>query len=379
MKKITSVIALFFIVWNLSGVRAATLNTDTLRFATYNVRVDVDAGHRDWANRKQHVADIIKNLYEFDIFGVQELKSSAQEDGLMEYLSDTYTSFSKGIGNTAGTSGTRNAIIFKTARLEKLRSGFFFLSPTPDVVSIGWDAKLKRICLWVKMRDKFTSKEFYFFCAHYDHVGDEARRQSSKLVLSKIKEIMGNEELPVLFVGDLNRQPDTYPINILLNGGLLDSRSLPDKANIFGPIGTTNGWDKDPSVLTNRIDFILVNNKVEIHSYYTIAKMYYSDAYPSDHFPVMVKAMLNDQPSGLQPIIVSSGVKVTMPENDQLLLKSDIPFTYAIYDITGKLINTQPKCQHTDVLIPLKGRGKGICLVKTHSATGNSTAKIYTH
>ena len=379
MKKISSITAIFFIVVTLSTARATSLPSDTLRIATYNVRVDVDDGNRAWANRKQHVADIIKNLYEFDIFGVQELQSSAQENGLMDYLSDTYTSFSKGTGNTAGTSGTRNAIIFKTERLEKIRSGFFFLSPTPNVASIGWNARFIRNCLWVKMKDKFTFEEFYLFCAHFDHVGDEARRESSKLVLSKIIEIMGSEDLPVFFVGDLNRQPGQPPINIILNGGMLDSRTLPIKANIFGPVGTTNGWNKDPSVLTNRIDFIFVNQKVEIHSYYTIAKKYYSDAYPSDHFPVMVKALLNYQPSGLQSAIASSGVKVSKPENNLLLLKSDIPFTYAIYDCTGKLIDAQPKCQYTEIFIPLRDQCKGICFVKTISAMGNSTAKIYAH
>lgn len=269
--------------------------TDTLRIATYNVRVDTDAGNRAWANRKQHVADIIKNLYQFDIFGVQELSHSTQLNELMAYLSDTYSVFSRGIGNTAGTSGTRNGIIYRKSRLTLLQSGGFFLSETPDVASIGWDAKLNRGCVWAKMLDNTTNKQFYFFSAHFDHVGAEARRQSANLVLAKIAEIMGSENLPVFFVGDLNSQPDKIPISNIINGGLIDSRTLPLNKNIFGPVGTTNGWNKPVSEITNRIDYVFVNDKADVQAYYTIAKKYYSDAYPSDHLPVMIKALLTNK------------------------------------------------------------------------------------
>ena len=269
--------------------------SDTLRVATFNVRVDTDTGNRAWENRKQHVADIIENLYQFDIFGVQELSHTTQLNELMAYLSDTYNVFSKGIGNTAGTSGTRNAIIYRKDRLTLLQSGGFFLSATPDVASIGWDAKLNRGCVWAKMLDNATNKQFYFFSAHFDHVGDEARRQSAKLIIAKIAEIMGTEDLPVFFVGDLNTQPDKIPISNILNGGLLDSRTLPLAKNVFGTIGTTNGWNKPLSELKNRIDFIFVNEKADVHAYYTINKKYYTDAYPSDHFPVMIKAVLTNK------------------------------------------------------------------------------------
>lgn len=297
MKELRKLLVIFLISLPWLHQQTVSQSGDTLRLATYNVRVDTssDTGNRDWGKRKAHVADIIKNLYQFDIFGVQELTSSAQLNDLMAYLSDTYNVFSKGIGNTAGTSGTRNAIIYKKSRLTLLTSGSFFLSETPDVAGIGWDAKLNRICVWAKMLDNVTNKQFYFFNAHFDHVGAEARRQSAKLIISKIAEINGTDNLPVFFVGDLNSQPDKIPISNIINGGLIDSRTLPLKKNIFGPVGTTNGWNKDPSVLTNRIDYVFVNDKVDIHEYHCITKKYYSDAYPSDHLPVMVKAILTNK------------------------------------------------------------------------------------
>ena len=299
MKKFFLIIAISFIAWNFSSVRAESTPTDTLNIASFNVRIAVDAGNRAWANRKEHVADIIKNLYAFDIFGVQELRNTDQESELMEYLGG-YRRFSKGRDNNAGTSGERLAIVYKSDRFEQLNSGFFFLSETPDVASLGWDAKFNRICIWTKMKDKYTSQEFYFFCAHYDHVGVEARRESSKLIISKMTEIMGNEDLPVFFVGDFNSQPDNPPYMNIIKGGLLDSRTIPVNANVFGPVGTTNGWNKNPSEMTNRIDYIFVNPKVEVYSYYTITKKYFPDAYPSDHCPIMIKALINNQTLGLK-------------------------------------------------------------------------------
>lgn len=317
-----------------NGVAQAT---DTLNIATYNVRVDTDAGNRAWGNRKQHVADIIENLYQFDIFGVQELSHSTQLNELMAYLSDTYSVFSRGIGNTAGTSGTRNAIIYKKSRLTLLNSGNFFLSETPDVASIGWDAKLNRGCVWAKMLDNTTNKQFYFFSAHFDHVGTEARRQSANLVLAKIAEIMGSENLPVFFVGDLNSQPDKIPISNIINGGLIDSRTLPLNKNIFGPVGTTNGWNKPVSEITNRIDYVFVNDKADVHAYYTIAKKYYSDAYPSDHLPVMIKALLTN--------------KVVIPKikSNEVLLGE---YAFTSGDNARKATRTEKGLQLSDVHIP---------------------------
>lgn len=367
MKTIISFLAAILLTFNIHA-------SDTLRIASYNVRIAVDGGTKAWSSRKQHVADIIKDKYDFDLFGVQELRDTDQENGLMAYLTE-YSVFSKGRNNNAGSAGERLAIVYKTARFERIKSGFFFLSETPDAASIGWDAKLNRICLWAKMRDKLNNQEFYFFCAHFDHVGVIARRESANLVLSKIEEMNGVEKLPVFFVGDFNCQPDKIPILNLIAGGLRDSRTIPAATNITGPVGTTNGWDKNPSGLDNRIDYVFVNDEVDILSYTTITNKY-SDVYPSDHFPVLVQALINNAPSGLQPAISSSGVRISMPQQDQVMLKSDVPFSYAIYNGAGSLIKTQPIRQHAELLIPLKNKCEGLYLVKTVSGKGSSIVKL---
>lgn len=367
MKFIITFLTFLTIILNLHAA-------DTLRIANYNVRIAVDGGSKAWESRKQYVADIIKNKYDFDLFGVQELRNTTQESELMAYLTE-YTRFSKGRDNTAGTTGERLAIVYKTARFDRIKSGFFFLSDTPDVASIGWDAAFNRICLWAKMRDKLNNQEFYFFCSHFDHKGVIARREAANLVLKKIEEINGTDKLPVFFVGDLNCQPDKIPILNLLAGGLRDSRTIPAAKKISGPVGTTNGWDNNISGLTNRIDYVFVNDPVEILSYTTITNKY-TDVYPSDHFPVLVQALINNAPSGLATVKSSSGVEVSRLTNDDIVMKSDIPFSYEIYSSTGQMIGTGKSDVQTELTVTLTNKYKGVFFIKTASSSGNSVCKL---
>ncbi len=108
-----------------------------------------------------------------------------------------------GAGRDDGQAkGEHSAIFYKTAKFNVLKSGNFWLSTTPEKPGPGWDARLNRICSWVQLQDKKSKKKFYFFNVHYDHQGVQARRESSLLILKKIKEIAGNE--PTVFTGDLN-------------------------------------------------------------------------------------------------------------------------------------------------------------------------------
>ncbi len=53
-----------------------------------------------------------------------------------------------------------------------------------------------------KFKDKATGKIFMAVNTHFDHVGEEARRQSALLIIRKIKEIVG--ERPAVVTGDFN-------------------------------------------------------------------------------------------------------------------------------------------------------------------------------
>lgn len=137
---------------------------DSVEFkvATYNVRLpakaDVKTGN-SWAVRKEQVAGLMLR-HDFDIVGVQEPYQITIDD-----LDSLMPDFDK----VTAPYATRSflAIYYKKALFDVLESGHFWLSETPDEPSIGWDSDEKRICQWVKFRDKDSFREFFYFNSHF--------------------------------------------------------------------------------------------------------------------------------------------------------------------------------------------------------------------
>lgn len=65
---------------------------------------------------------------------------------------------------------------------------------------------------------------FYFFNVHYDHEGVVARRESSHLIMSRIKNIAGNA--PIFLTGDFNALPTDEPMQVLEKNGFLKAKLL---------------------------------------------------------------------------------------------------------------------------------------------------------
>ena len=277
-----SFLLFFLIIFSLvaSGQSVDQAIQNDLIIATYNLRYNNPGdGENAWGNRKEHVRDLIR-FHEFDIFGTQE--------GLIDQLNDLATmkeySFI-GVGRDDGkTKGEHSAIFYRNARFELLDKGDFWLSETPKKPSYGWDAKIRRICSWGKLKDKFTGQTFYVFDAHFDHQAVEARRQSGILMVKKIKEIAGSNT--VFFLGDLNSTPDSEQIKTLssfLNDSYKVSQMPP-----YGPVGTSNGFNFN-APLKRRIDYIFVSDNIKVLKYGVLTDSY-DQKYPSDHQPVVIKA-----------------------------------------------------------------------------------------
>jgi endonuclease/exonuclease/phosphatase family metal-dependent hydrolase len=264
--------------------------SDTLKVATYNIRISTtaDKGNLAWTNRKAKVAQLIKT-YNFDIVGTQEVLNSGQEKDLQSRLTN-YACFSKGRDNTAGTEGERLAVFYKKNRFKAMDKGFFFISPTPEVAGKGWDAALNRICIWMKLYDVHTQKTFFYFDVHLDHMGVQARSEGVKLVVSKIKEMAGTSD--VIFGGDFNANPAENAVYQAATSYLDDSRVI-TKNPPTGTVGTFNGWDMKSTTFSEnqKIDYIFLKN-ADVISYAVLNDKYVADAYPSDHFPVFITCVL---------------------------------------------------------------------------------------
>lgn len=251
--------------------------------ASYNIRYNTpNDGVNAWPNRKEMVKGLVR-YHEFDIFGVQEALRGQLND-LAEMNEFAFLGKGRDDGKEAGE---HSAIFYKKDRFTVLETGDFWLSETPDKPSLGWDATCcNRICSWAKFRDRASNKEFYFFSIHFDHQGVEARRQSGKLMVQKIKEIA--QEAPVICVGDLNSTPETeqvQTIQTLLNDAYRVTATPP-----YGPVGTFNSF-KLNAPLDNRIDYVFVSKNIEVQKYAVLTDSK-EQRYPSDHQPVVAKVSI---------------------------------------------------------------------------------------
>ena len=273
---------LFLIIGVLFSL--TSVHSQELKIMTYNIKyANENDGVNSWSKRKNWITSQVQ-FYEPDIMGVQEAVNSQ-----LVYFADNMENYKVlGVGREGAEKGEFSALFYKTDKFEVLSSDTFWLSETPNNISKGWDADYNRICTYALFQNKETDQKFYVFNTHFDHVGDKARLESSKLITRKIQEL-NKEELPVFLMGDFNMEPEAEGITIVLDA-LKDSKA---EAEItFGPNGTFNGYNFN-EVATRRIDYIFVNEKVNVIKYAVLTDS--KDLrYPSDHFPVMIIAAFKD-------------------------------------------------------------------------------------
>lgn len=258
------------------------VQAQSFTFMTYNIRyANPGDGENYWENRKEELASQIA-FYEPDVFGIQE--------GLpkqVKYLDTQLEAYSwYGVGRDDGQSkGEFSAVYYKKDKFSVLQQETFWLSPTPDKPSKGWDAALPRICSAVLLQVKEDPKQkFWVFNTHFDHRGDEARLRAVDVILNKIK-ALNKDGYPAIVMGDLNLTPDTPPIKKLF-GALNDTRAVSEL--VFGPEGTWSTFDVQKE-LDRRIDYIVVTDNVKVSKYAVLTDNRDLRNY-SDHLPVFIQA-----------------------------------------------------------------------------------------
>ncbi|MCC7506497.1 MAG: endonuclease/exonuclease/phosphatase family protein [Saprospiraceae bacterium] len=258
----------------------AAATAQTLRFLTYNIRYDNPGDGDDaWPKRRDYLAAQI-GFYAPDVFGIQE--------GLhhqVEFLAQQLPQYAwVGAGRDDGRqAGEYSALFYRRDRFRLLDSGTFWLSETPGQPSKGWDAALNRVCTYALLRDSVTGQQLWVFNTHFDHIGQEARRQSAALIIQKIRE-KNPENKPVVVMGDFNAEPSEAPVATMKNA-LTDTQEA-SETPAFGPSGTFNGF-KFHEPVTRRIDYIFTGGtglRVLRHAVLSDSKDCH---YPSDHLPVM--------------------------------------------------------------------------------------------
>ena len=199
-----------------------------LTVATYNIRNanrgDAERGN-GWERRGPWVCRLIE-FHGFDIFGSQEVLDGQLHDMLAQLPDYDYI----GVGRDDGkTQGSMRPYFIKRAFSPAGRWPFLaFGDHRPS--NKGWDAALPRICTWGHFLDLQTKRRFWFFNLHMDHIGVQAREESAKLVVAKIREMCKPKEF-VILTGDFNVDQNNHIYTTFVSSGILaDSYEPPEDA-----------------------------------------------------------------------------------------------------------------------------------------------------
>jgi len=264
----------------LPGLLASCTKQREIRVMSFNIRLspreDFD-GDNCWNNRREAVIRIIHESQP-DLFGIQE-GYITQVDYMDENLPD-YERY--GVCRDDGLErGEANAIFWRSARFDMQQNGTYWLSETPDTVSLGWDGACRRIVTWAQLRDKESGRDVWFFNTHFDHVGKVAREEAGKLIMERMKALVPPGDL-VFLTGDFNANWDD-PILDPIRAELQECR---ETAPVTSDTNTYHAWgQKDVPAGQDIIDHVFYRGAKPVK--YEVLDGDYGAAFVSDHWPVM--------------------------------------------------------------------------------------------
>lgn len=317
-------------LYYIDGEYNSVLYSDgiNVKVGTYNIRYfngqgdNDNIGYKSWEIRRDYIFGMIRK-HSPDVCGLQEVTPQMTQD-IIDNLTDyTYVGYGRISGDlnpilpitslVPYDNDEQVGVIYKTSKYNELERGRIFLSDTPTVPSKYEESAFNRLATYVKLQEKNTRKEFYFFSTHLDHPNDsstideECRIKQANALVNNIKTIAGGT--PVFIVGDLNSQPleEAYPIvsNEFIDsyvaigdnaqgGYICNSSQLNEGLSGCSLPGITytglySSTDKNPK----RLDYIFSTpNVVEVVSYIADNDNLGLNNYPSDHLPVICDMMI---------------------------------------------------------------------------------------
>ncbi len=253
----------------------------TIRVMSFNIRC-TNVGFRSRnARTPDVVATILKGMP--DSLGVQEA-TPAWMKTLDEELGDTYAYV--GEGRNGGNKGEYSAIFYLKDKYNLVDSGTFWLSPTPNEVSKGWDAQFNRICTWAILENKETEDRYIHLNSHFDHKGVVARSESIKIICEKSKEY---DDLPAVFTADMNVREGSENYKEIAENSVFKDTKYTAKNTMY----YLTFHDRFPAENEDRvIDYCFINNKFRALTYGVVTESP-SEYFVSDHFPVYADLKIN--------------------------------------------------------------------------------------
>ncbi|MBQ7335603.1 MAG: endonuclease/exonuclease/phosphatase family protein [Clostridia bacterium] len=227
------------------------------------------------STRVMHLVETVLNA-DPDVIGFQEVTPEWRKK-LILYLGDTYELI--GEGRDGGDNGEYTAIMYRRDAFNLLDSKTVWLSDTPDVVSKYSESSLNRIMTYAVLERISDGKTFVHMNTHLEHTSNDARKKQLVVLLKYYDQF--KEEYPVFMTGDFNLNEKNALYESILNRGFTNSSNV---ATIKALANTS------PSSSTT-IDFCFFSGEDVSITSYRVDTTKYDEKDPSDHCPVIVKAL----------------------------------------------------------------------------------------
>ncbi|MBK8376282.1 endonuclease/exonuclease/phosphatase family protein [Sphingorhabdus sp.] len=256
---------------------------------TYNIRLDTPVdGDNGWVHRKSFLTRQIITMRP-QILGMQEVLPNQRAD--LEAALKGYDFVGAGRDDGKNT-GEASPLAIERRAFKISSSGTFWLSPTPSVPSLGWDAAYKRVASWAHIIRRSDGAKLLAINTHWDHLGQLARKESGRQILEWIENNRSKNEHLIL-LGDFNADETEESVVQLSRAkdpqiALVNSRREASNSS-DRPMASFNAFNTIP-VTGKLIDHIFVNAGVHIQAHAVVAQ-HENGRVASDHFPVV--ALLN--------------------------------------------------------------------------------------
>jgi endonuclease/exonuclease/phosphatase family metal-dependent hydrolase len=254
--------------------------TSWIRTITWNILRGGDGGppwlRGDWPARKDALASALA-LARPDILCVQE----ARQEQLVFLERSMPGHLRVGVGRDDGEAGGEHcAIFFAVDRFQRIDEGTFWLEEPSDRPA-GWRLSgPKRICTWVRLRDRQTGRAFRVYNTHL-YLTEVSRQRAVLLILAQIAQSDSAE--PILLAGDFNATEESPSRRLFARARLESTATLATQQ----PQPTYQFY----GIPLRNLDEILASPEWEVHAH-EVLDVKPGNRYPSDHFGVMADLTL---------------------------------------------------------------------------------------
>ena len=271
-----------------------------MKLVSFNLRSANDPNGHSFNERAPRMKALIEK-YDPDLIGFQETVPGWMEH-IPEDYGDTYEIFHKYRNKDKYFDIEGCTILWKKGKYECLDQGCFWYSDTPGVPSRGWCSwGHYRFCLWVKLREVETGKEFHYFDTHYGF-SDKCQIDSTRLIRDHIKAL---DARAAIVSGDFNMTQNSPAYRDMVQF-MVDV----NKATVNDISITCHGYNLEHTGIP--IDFCFVTpNTVKPITYKKMDETF-DGKFPSDHYGVYAELEICQAVK-----VMSMDMDGKTPENDQ--------------------------------------------------------------